>query len=520
MEWELDPLDIKPSWDKDIDSNHPSSPLSKSNLKSEASTVITLAIPNIVSYILGVLLWVTTIIFVGQYLTTDELAGVALGLSAVTFTGSACIVGLLSAMDTLCSQAHGATNWKLYRYTVIRAILITFSFSIIIVVPIWIFSYQILIALKQPQNISWIASNVCGVHILFIPAYIGKEAMRRYLVCQNISKPLVWFDLTSFLIFHPVLLYIVFGVMNRKEYILAPSCLILSLYFNLLQLIIYVKCSKRIEPQSFIFPRSVDEWTEVTSWHGEKWKEFDLVSNVELDIEDDLPESMRTVNGKIAVADGGVKEYLGLAFAGMFSFCGEWWVLEIITIFSGILGEYQLAAHVIIAQMENLLFMIPLGISVAGASRVGHLIGNNENVLAERLSMFVILFTMFVAGCIVGILSMIHYFGIELPRLFSKDKDVIEIANGLFLLFCGLIINDSLQAVLQGILRGMRRQKRTAIICFIALYCCGLPLAVIFGFDFGLGMGVYGFWIAQNIGYFLFWFLLCMIFFIDSQWKQ
>merc|ERR1711933_208322 len=160
-----------------------------------------------------------------------------------------------------------------------------------------------------------------------------------------------------------------------------------------------------------------------------------------------------------------------------------------------------MGAHVITAQIENFIFMIPLGISVATASRVGYLIGHNEILLGKRLSKFIIVFTLFVSVCIIIIGLMINYWIIELPKMFSSDENVVDIARNLLWLFFLLIINDSLQAVLQGILRAMKKQRQTAIACFISLYCFGLPIAVILGFDFGADLGVVGFWMAQNIGY-------------------
>ncbi|ETO27839.1 hypothetical protein RFI_09292 [Reticulomyxa filosa] len=53
-----------------------------------------------------------TIIFVGQYLTTDDFAGMALGTLTTNLTGLASITGALSAMDTLCGHVNKKKSVK------------------------------------------------------------------------------------------------------------------------------------------------------------------------------------------------------------------------------------------------------------------------------------------------------------------------------------------------------------------------------------------------------------------------
>jgi Na+-driven multidrug efflux pump len=56
----------------------------------------------------------------------------------------------------------------------------------------------------------------------------------------------------------------------------------------------------------------------------------------------------------------------------MLMLCFEWWVFEILSIFSGSLGVYPLAAEVIIVYLISLNFMLPIGISFGASALTGN----------------------------------------------------------------------------------------------------------------------------------------------------
>jgi Na+-driven multidrug efflux pump len=57
--------------------------------------------------------------------------------------------------------------------------------------------------------------------------------------------------------------------------------------------------------------------------------------------------------------------------------CFEWWALEMIILFSGLLGVDQLDSNVILISVSQLKFMVSIGISEA-LSTLGNFIGVNQ----------------------------------------------------------------------------------------------------------------------------------------------
>ena len=55
--------------------------------------------------------------------------------------------------------------------------------------------------------------------------------------------------------------------------------------------------------------------------------------------------------------------YFKIAIPGACILCFEWWVFELLAIFSGLMSIEALAAEVIIVNLITFLFMIPLGTS-------------------------------------------------------------------------------------------------------------------------------------------------------------
>jgi MATE family multidrug resistance protein len=65
-----------------------------------------------------------------------------------------------------------------------------------------------------------------------------------------------------------------------------------------------------------------------------------------------------------------VKTFLRLGSHGVLAVCSEWWVFEIISLLSGLLGMEALAAQTIVLSTTSLNYMIPLGFSIAASTRV------------------------------------------------------------------------------------------------------------------------------------------------------
>lgn len=86
------------------------------------------------------------------------LAAAGLGTMWMNVTGSAILIGVISALETLVSQAHGARNYPRIGILLQRSILI----NTVLCIPIgfmWFFCGDILLLLKQEPNVAQLAGH-------------------------------------------------------------------------------------------------------------------------------------------------------------------------------------------------------------------------------------------------------------------------------------------------------------------------------------------------------------------------
>lgn len=70
--------------------------------------------------------------------------------------------------------------------------------------------------------------------------------------------------------------------------------------------------------------------------------------------------------------------YLAIGIPGACMLCFEWWVFELLAVFSGLMSVEALAAEVIIVNMVSLIFMVPLGTGYAASAFTGYFLGQRK----------------------------------------------------------------------------------------------------------------------------------------------
>jgi MATE family multidrug resistance protein len=101
-----------------------------------------------------------------------------------------------------------------------------------------------------------------------------------------------------------------------------------------------------------------------------------------------------------------VSTYLRIGVPNMLMLCCEWWIFEILTIFSGLLGVTQLAAEVVIVNIITFIFMIPLGISYAASALTGNYLGEGKIDLAKKFASMTVIFDIIITSFIVLLLGI------------------------------------------------------------------------------------------------------------------
>lgn len=121
-------------------------------------------------------------------------------------------------------------------------------------------------------------------------------------------------------------------------------------------------------------------------------------------------------------------------------------------------------------------------------------------MLARKLG-DVIMWCTLIVSTLIATLS----FGLRsyIPRLFTSDQQVIDIAVQMSPLFCLFVIVDALHEAFFGILRGIKRQGQSVIGVVVGMWLVGIPLACVLAFYPPIDRGIFGIWIGNNAGYFL-----------------
>jgi len=165
------------------------------------------------------------------------------------------------------------------------------------------------------------------------------------------------------------------------------------------------------------------------------------------------------------------------------------------SVMSGWIDVTNIGAHQVVLNMASFAFMVPLGLSMGAATRVGNLIGEGDAHAMRRA----------VKGSLaLGALSMtvsaLAFVTLRtlLPRLYSDDAALIALAAGVLPLAGAFQLADGVQVMACGVLRGMGRPHVAALITVLGYYAFALPLAFLMAFN--LGFGLHGIWAGLALG--------------------
>ena len=165
------------------------------------------------------------------------------------------------------------------------------------------------------------------------------------------------------------------------------------------------------------------------------------------------------------------------------------------TILVGLMDPLSLAAHQISMQIVSFTFMIPMGLSSAGAVRVGHGLGRGDvrgGVAAGWVTLAMGVGAMAVSSVLIAL------FRGPLTRAFTSDTEVLMIGGSLLLFAAAFQVFDAIQVVSAGILRGLGETKASMVANLIGHWCVGLPVGAYLAFK--RGWGVQGLWLGLCIG--------------------
>jgi len=161
----------------------------------------------------------------------------------------------------------------------------------------------------------------------------------------------------------------------------------------------------------------------------------------------------------------------------------------------GSLGAIAVAAHQVAINYAALMFMLPLGVSMATTVRVGQARGAGD-ALEARLAGFVGM------GMATGAMLVSALFMLAAPDLivgmYTEDEPVSTLAKSLLFMAALFQLSDGLQAGALGALRGLKDTRYPVLVTFGAYWLVGLPLAWSLGI--GHALGPRGLWVGLVAG--------------------
>lgn len=124
--------------------------------------------------------------------------------------------------------------------------------------------------------------------------------------------------------------------------------------------------------------------------------------------------------------------------------CFEWWVFELLAIFSGLMSVDALAAEVIVVNLVTLIFMVPLGTAYAASAFTGYFLGQQKIDKAKKYSRLTLVFDVFLTIIILIILGTAHE---AIASLFTKEAKIVAIVNDVLFVLMVYIFFDTIHGV-------------------------------------------------------------------------
>ena len=182
---------------------------------------------------------------------------------------------------------------------------------------------------------------------------------------------------------------------------------------------------------------------------------------------------------------------LGLTLGVQFGV--EVWAFHAAGFMMGRLGAVAYAAHAIAINLATISFMLPSGVGVAAATRVGNLVG--AGLPWGRSAKLAL-----VLGAAIVALPALAF--IVLPRplavVYTADPAVLAVAVAIIPLAGAFQLFDGTQAVAFGVLRGAGDLKIPAIVNVLGYWLFGLPIG--WALAFPAGRGARGIWAGLSLG--------------------
>ncbi|XP_068654315.1 protein DETOXIFICATION 33-like [Aristolochia californica] len=406
-----------------------------------------IAAPAILTSVLQFTIGFVTVAFVG-HLGTVELAAVSVVQNVINAFAFGVMLGMGSALETLCGQAVGAGKFHMLGVYMQRSWIIACVTGILLT-PVYVFTTPILKLLHQKDEISEVAGNYCRWVIPQLFGYAVNFPLQKFF--QSQSKVWVMAAISSVaLALHGLLNWVLVTKLGHGLVGAAMAGNISWWFINLAQFFYLV---------SGVFP---DAWTG-----------FSL-------------SAFQALGG-----------FIKLSLSSAIMLCLELWYFTAVILLVGSLKNAEIAVDAISICMNFQLwaFMITLGFNAAISVRVSNELGAGR-ASAAKFSVFVAVSTSVLFGLL--LMSVVLITRSDFPKLFTDKPVVVRETSKLGFLLAATILLSSIQPVLSGVAVGAGWQAWVAFINIGCYYLIGLPVGALLGFKFKLN--TLGIWSGMLLG--------------------
>ncbi len=428
----------------------------KSHAVLEIKTLVSLAMPVLLSHLLQTFMVVVDTMMSGHYSATD-LSAVAIG-GSIWFPIYLIAIGVISALTPVVAHLHGAKQFRDIAKNTYQALYIAILLCPLLISTVF-FIEPLLRFINADPDVQPIAAAYLKALFLGFPPLVLFTVLRSYSDGVSITKPAVITSLLALIINVPLNYALIYGKFGLPE-LGGEGCgwaTAASLYVMFFTMV-FIVLKKEY--------RAFSLFDQFYPWH---WP---------------------SVRHLLAIGTP-----IGLTFFVEASMFG------VVALFLASLGPIVVAAHQIALNVATTTFMIPLSLSIALTIRVGFLLGSQEYERAK----FIIKLGLALA-IVYACFSAIALFLLRnnIPKLYTNEVDVILLGGTLLMYAAIFQLADGIQVSCAGALRGYKDTRSPLIIMMLTFWCFGLPLGYTLGLTDYLGPArqAVGFWLGLVAGLF------------------
>ena len=420
------------------------------NPRSEIRSLLTLAIPVVLSELAWMLMSVVDTIMVGRL--SPEAIG-AVGLSSSLYYAPALFgIGLLLGLDTLISQAYGRGDYDDCHRSLAQGVYLAAAFTLPVMLLVHVLP-KFLTAWGVNAVIAAQASAYLRILNWSTLPLLVYGAFRRYLQSIGVVRPVTFALVTANLVNWAGNWALIYGRSGLPAMGVRGSALSTgAARCYMAACLIFIAWRHEARRGHPLFTR----------WPGPDWAR--------------------------------IKRLLRLGFPAAVQIVFEVGAFGAATVIAGKLNPEALAAHYIALNCASITYMVPLGISAAAAVAVGHAIGAGDPARARRAGWLAI-------GIAAAFMAVMAVVLIGVPRLilriYTSDAGVIQIGVPLLALAAAFQIFDGTQSTTTGALRGLGQTRTPMLLNLFGYWIVGLPLGYALCFHFG--WSIFGVWIGLTL---------------------